>query len=317
MEKDFDLVSQKLQNGDIVDAEIISENPDGNTYMRFVDKQGNTYESLVYHDKTLNKIFAPLRGKYLETVDIRPASGNIEPFQLYPIDFKDYETTKLNNIFPKSRDVFEKLRLISGAMWRSGSTFRDLQALSLAFIQGFLLYSPSHFGPLDLESNIILERLNAMNRLDMITTDSEPYEEYLHYKTKVPVKQRPYVNFVYWNDKTIKLIQMLLQRKPSVVIHTLKFLDGAQTVYGTDKPLPIHNDRLPASQEFKNGRWYEDYHTSIPIKADDETYNYLLREFGYNFEDLLQHNLTHITIIDMNFDNSVFDELVKIGKELL
>lgn len=153
-----------------------------------------------------------------------------------------------------------------------------------------------------------------MNRLDMITKNSQPYTEFPTYIDNVPVRQRPYVEFLYLNTKTAQMAKLLLERKPSVVIYTLEFATGVQTVYGTDKPLPIEDDRLPGAQEFRNGQWVEDYDTSIPIKGDDRIYDYLLGSFGPNFEPLIKRNLTYVTVIDMNFDNTVFDELIRIGK---
>ncbi len=324
----FDIVAQELSNGHIVSFNIIREFEDGNSLAQFTDNQGDSYQLVIYYDRNTNQIYPPRLfertpiGRQLETLTVpttlSPDQGLIPN---YPVDFEQFTETKLYNVRFRinlsPEETFNQLNNINGLMWISGKTFRDLQALNLAFIQGFFLYSPSHFAPLDPESNIVIEQLNAMNRLDMITTNSQPYEEFPHYLDNTPIRQRPYVEFLYWNTKTTQMAETLLQRKPSVVIYTLEFASGVQTLYGADKPLPIEDDRLPAAQKFINGQWVEDYGTSSPLKVENEHYGHYLGEYGPNFEPLLKRDLTHVRVIDMNFDNTVFDELVRIGKELL
>lgn len=321
----FDLISQKLQRGDIINFNVLAKYSDDNTLMEFIDKQGNKYQAIVYHDKINNQISPPRVASVPQVLEKLKVS-NIAPIIpskiiKYPIDPDAFESSKLHHVQSMidldQRELFEQYKNLTALLWASGSTFRDLQALNLAFLQGFLLYAPYHFGPLDPESNIILEPLNAMNRLDMLTVNSQPYEEFPHYLTKIPIRQRPYIDFYYWNDKAPQLAQMLIQRKPSVVINTLRFSDGIQMLYGANKPLPLMKDRLPGSQDFKNGQWVEDYGTSMPIKVDNEGYLHRLEEFGPNFVTLIQQNLTFIMVVDINFDNTMIEEIVKIGKELL
>ena len=250
--------------------------------------------------KVLQKLRVP---KYL---DPEPRE-----YSTYPDIEGGFERSKLED----SPEYFDEFKSVTGLMWSAGSSFRDLQALSLAFIQGFLLYAPHSYAPLDVESSIIIEQLNIMNRLDMITETSQPYREYDR-KGKL-IKQRPYVDFFYPNDKATKLSEMLLERRESVVIQTVCLSTGVQMQYGSNKKLPIKSRRLPASQRLEQGEWVDDYGTSIEIESDDGMYQYFLDIFGPDFQPMIQKELTHITVIDMCFNNEVFDELVRIGKELL
>lgn len=166
----FDVVAQELLNEHIVSFNIVSELEDGNSLAEFIDNQGDSYKLVIYYDKNTNQIFPPRLferasvGRRLETLTVpvfaSPDQGIIPN---YPTDLEKFQETKIYNvrfrINLEIEEIFNQLNNINGLMWISGSTFRDLQALNLAFIQGFLLYSPSHFAPLDPESNIVIEPL--------------------------------------------------------------------------------------------------------------------------------------------------------------
>lgn len=72
------------------------------------------------------------------------------------------------------RIIYDHIRL-TNISWGAVKTFNDIQTMNLSFIQGFLSHSPTHYGPLDSESDLIYKHIYNMNRFDFITTGSHPF----------------------------------------------------------------------------------------------------------------------------------------------
>ena len=208
----------------------------------------------------------------------------------------------------------------SQKLWGAGSTFRDLQVLNLAFIRG-ILSAPYCCGKgLDDESNIIIDQLNMMNSLDMITTDSQPYTEFtvgVEINEIVKIRQRPFVQFYFPNEKASKLMKELNKIKSSAVAIKFQFDNNTYEIYGLKEQVPIKCGRIPAGQKLKETGWKDYYGTSIPLNMTEGYVSDYIWTFGENFKKLIIEDLSTITIIDMKFSNSIFDELITIGKSLL
>ena len=117
-------------------------------------------------------------------------------------------------------DIDQQMISYVSFLWSIGTTFNDLQALNLMYLQGLIPISPYYLGSLDSESSIIISQLYELNKLDIITCSSQPYEHDTSYTGEI-YRQRPYLNFYYHSSKINQLISRLLQRKPSLFVHVI------------------------------------------------------------------------------------------------
>lgn len=224
-------------------------------------------------------------------------------------------TNRTKYILPGYSDD-EKYMIISElnkGLWEFGSTFDYLQALNIGFINGTALQTPYHFGPLDPESSIIFKQLNRLNRLDVITVNSQPFEEFVGYDGKA-YRQRPYVDFYYPTRKLDTLIQRFLQQTNTATF--IHITPSDTFVYNEDliKPLAL-GGYVPLIQVLTNHGWVDDTSTSIPLYQGLNLYEYnALRDTG--FYQLLDKEISVCKIVDTQFSNEVFDILVQIAYEL-
>jgi hypothetical protein len=58
--------------------------------------------------------------------------------------------------------------------FRSVQTYTDLLQANIAFLEGQLLQSPYHLGPIDEETVPLLPKLTQLNRLGFLTVNSQP-----------------------------------------------------------------------------------------------------------------------------------------------
>jgi hypothetical protein len=58
--------------------------------------------------------------------------------------------------------------------WESADTFEKIQKLNILFLKGVIKSTPYHAGPIDYETESMLKRLIKINKLGLLTFDSQP-----------------------------------------------------------------------------------------------------------------------------------------------
>jgi hypothetical protein len=74
-------------------------------------------------------------------------------------------------------DNLKKIATASDIIWKCGNTFRHACDISVLYVQGILVSSPYHFGPILCESGPIAEHLTNCTRNGLLTTSSEPAQK--------------------------------------------------------------------------------------------------------------------------------------------
>ena len=186
--------------------------------------------------------------------------------------------------------------------------------MNLAFVNGIFPMTPYHFGPLNLESNIIFKQLDKLNRLDVITVNSQPYNEYIHHDGKLH-RQRPYVRFYYPTNKISSLIKSFLSKCESAVAMIQDPLNDNVEIYNDNvvKPL-IKNGRVPLHIMFENNQWIDYFGTTLDLYGtkSDELFDFI----DTKFEKLVGREILYCSIVDTQFSNDMFDILIKVAHSL-
>ena len=186
------------------------------------------------------------------------------------------------------------IKLYTDVAWKSSNTFNDLQALNLSFIQGYLSATPSHFGILDPESNIIGTELYNINKFDFLTTNSQPYDKFIGNfpgERGKEIIQTPFIEGIYHRNKINKFIQLLKQINNNIAISHLDTKTMKKSIYN---PKNIEHNNLP-----------------------DRYANYVTNQFGTHNIDLIKNNFDYIIIYSDENNNNVFTQITDILKQLL
>jgi len=190
--------------------------------------------------------------------------------------------------------------------WYNGTTFNDLKHLNLQFLYGNITETPYHGAPLDPESNHILDKLDQMHDLDMITVESQPYLRFPYYKNKsFIVEQFPYVLFYYPRDKTMKLNSQLSK------------LNGIHAIMMDFKKYKCDEIEGNYIENDYNHIIY-DYNNNIvelqPSPFSTIHYSKYISDFsqhlGYNFIPLVENDLVMYIVNSTLPSNAMFDMLI-------
>jgi len=282
-----------------------------NTIIRLYRSEDQYIDGIVKYNFKTNEIFAPEpipSFQESKTIDLSGVANYISrPF--YEDSFDDWRLVPLINQ-TKVVEVSEAAK-VTRMQWSSGKTFEDLQSLNLAFLSGFINETPYHFGPLDPESNIILKQLHLMNRLDMITYNSQPHESFPSYfKPNATVVQYPFVDFVFPRLKSADFNELLKKYIDFARITQIDPLNNKLEVIANPNPKYLVEGKLPFDIEYYNGQIKVNETRKITQYHDDVL-------LGENFKNLLQKDLIIYWIDSAKPDNELFSILAGLAKELI
>lgn len=301
----FDIIAKKLGSGEFTKFNPIPSNrlPNGDILIVFDDRYGKQWSTYAQYNPQINEILpplAPLPVEKWQPPTFAPVIPNI--FEETKDRWRVYKETQNKEL---SFDLAEKGRIL----WSLGRTFNDLQTLTLMFIQGLLFMTPYHLGPLDPESSIIYDQLYKLNTLGLITTNSEPFDEFVF--EGIRKRQRPFIDFVIQTNRLEPFIQRLLAMNKTVYAETKAYLSPS-------KQYNLHNFQgKDMSQRFENGRWIEDSNPGMQMSQEVNPIlnDVNMEELGSNFRSLFPQ-LTLVHLFDDRFDNSMFTQLIEIAKTI-
>lgn len=112
--------------------------------------------------------------------------------------------------------------------FRTACTFAELIEANVAFLEGRLLQTPYHLGPVDDETNPLLAELIVLNRSGFLTVNGQPNRSdvYFHSSTQkwVAVEQRPFLEG-YMDLRYLSAFRVYMQTDPlesNCVYHAYK-----------------------------------------------------------------------------------------------
>lgn len=210
-------------------------------------------------------------------------------------DSKIIKYIKHNNEGEDKIDTYKNIiESYTDISWKSSKTFNDLQTLNLLFIQGYLSATPSHFGILDPESNIIGTELYNINKFDYLTTNSQPYDKFPGWMPEDRGKniiQTPFIEGIYHRNKINTFIKLLKQINKNIAISHLNTKTMVKNIYN---PKNIeHND------------------------LQDRYANYTVEQFGLNNINLIKNGFDYLIIYCDEHNNNIFTQITEILKSLL
>ena len=196
------------------------------------------------------------------------------------------------------------------------TNFEQYTAVMLTFITDVIPRSAGHAGPLEPESNIIKNELYNLNRLDCVTVNSQPYEEFTDDDENI-YRQRPFVSLFYPRRKINQLMQ-LLKNEPMLI-----------TVYAPGTGVISYNPILyddmagdsgyiPLVQQKENDIWV-DARDGDSIFFNKEYMEEMFMELQWTNDDMYVYgyqNLVMVEIIGLNFDNEMFNQLERAAHTL-
>lgn len=254
----------------------------------FTTGDGQSYYSMVNDSSTPEPVDSGLGPEQLFTESI----FHNEPPRIvqYLQSLPDQQRLILADRFQLGADQLPTLSAkMAMLMWRMGRTFPDLRALMEMTVRGLFPLSPGHHGPLYMESALI--DLAELNRLDLITVDSQP---------AIPRDyQRPYLDFYYHRDKVDRLIEQLLHQVPTATVHTVDPQTGINRFLNYPKDLHFY--------------WRADPNSYLVISQESPRLNI----FGPNFAELVRDQLVSIHLTDTRCSNDLFIQLASIARRLL
>ena len=308
----FEQIAAGLSSGEFIRFELIPSAQTiigvGNQKIRLY-RNDNTYlEAIVKYDSSTEEIFPPEPPSQFSPVQGEPQFNYLE------VDPDALSEWRLGQFVLANSDEDTDMVKACSYQWSSGKTFLDLQTLNLMFVQGFLPASPNHLAPLDPETNLILPQINLMNRLDMITTNSQPHMIFPDYRDpRVIVHQYPFVVFVYPRFKANSLDELVQKYLDSALVVKYDF----QTKQGTEIVFPddryLIDDQVLTSVDYLGEEMVE----RIPTWVDPESAPVELYELGTNFEPLVQNDLVAYAVNDLRPSNEIFSDLTALAKQLI
>ncbi len=121
-------------------------------------------------------------------------------------------------------DIVREHELLFAKMyWEDSNNLKDIQALNLMFIRGLLPKTPYHFGPLDEETNLIIDKIYNINLFGFFSIGSQPYDKFdgaLDEDIGKKVTQRPFLEGFYSREKSTKLMNELKNIENIIIIQT-------------------------------------------------------------------------------------------------
>lgn len=228
------------------------------------------------------------------------------------LDNKIYQYLSKVNIDSDSKRMYTScVDNFTRIAWTASKTFKDLQTLTLMFIQNYLKSTPYHMGPLDEESYLISNKLYDITRFDFITTNSQPYEEF---QSLIPsdkgktVIQTPFIEGIIPRRKSDVFIQELFKKNPNIMLQKYQYNDGNLLEYNVDREYikRKENDKMPSVI----------YHTIYPpeIEVYSRSPPYY---FGRQTQELLNDECDFIYITTEQQSNEIFDDIISVLKSLL
>lgn len=190
---------------------------------------------------------------------------------------------------------------------KSPTNFEQYRATTLLFIENVIGASSTHGGPLDDESAIIQPVLSQLNRLDCVTTDSQPFEQ--DTVDGIIYRSRPFLRFYYPRRKINQLLELFMSNNNTTLATV--YAPGSKVIMYNDKLYTDLSDSegyLALHQDFIDGHWVESFNTTFnPITMphsfnDLALTNKVLLHYG-------KENLVLVNIIGMDFNNDIFTRL--------
>lgn len=285
----------------------------GNTKIRLFRADGSYVESNFLYDAETNQIF---NGNPIYNYKTYNTNNKLLYSNMLPDVVDESRLSKFSQNLNDNEERIISLFQNFLYQWAMGKTFQDLQTLNLMFLQGFISDTPYHAGPLDPESNIILKELNLLNRLDVITFNSQPHDIFmspLPGLEHLQAEQFPYVEFFYPKYKSDKLEEYMKlyltssfiikvdNKQSTILIPTTDLIDGKiyEVVYRNAKTKIIDQSNSQAIN----------YDIKLPIT--------FYKELGPNFEELAKNELVYFMIRDARPSNEIFSDLAGFAKELI
>lgn len=211
-------------------------------------------------------------------------------------------------------------------LWYECKTFHQVKAVNCLFIEGLVSCSPYHCGPLEPESDQIIDVLRSINSMNWITYDSQPYLQFRRRGTKEYTKQEllsseedkdsqqhSYLCFFIPLDQVVKLMELISEYDIYCVIRIDQRPGGGSPLFlgDLDKPFCLESNLDPGvtSDEYLRkvktlGHFLNDYSDS---------------GFGSVFGDFLQEiepDVASVIVTSTRKDNTMFDELRDICYKL-
>lgn len=186
--------------------------------------------------------------------------------------------------------------------WDDIKTYEQFKNRMLEFIRGDIYSTPDHGGPLNEESNIILDKLIHINKLSYVTLDSQPFREDIR-TDGLKRRQRPYIDFIIPMDETLKFIKLLFEKRNNIAIVQQRHGECILHLNNVQK-----NERggFSCSQIFKDGEWIEENNTNLWYDL------YGRPEFKGIIDEILEDEYDQLDCICMDFDNGFFDDIISV-----
>lgn len=306
-EDSYNRVAPGLASGEFVRSEFIPSTQTlvglTNQKLRFFRNDDSSVDAIVYEIE--GEVYPP-NPKF--EFEARVAEPVFAPLHIDDESLKEWRLTSFVGNTKKARTLVES----ASFQWSSGKSFADLQALNLMFLQGLIPATPYHLGPLDPETNLVLSAVNLMNRLDMITVNSQPYEVFPSYQDRRnTVHQYAFVNFYFPRYKSLALDELIRANVDTAQVLKYDFKSGRETRVASPKELvegvvPLWLDYRGNTLVKKTGAQSETHYPDLgPL------------ELGDNFEELVLNDLVVYDVNDTRSSNTIFEDLAGLAKELI
>lgn len=198
---------------------------------------------------------------------------------------------------------------------KSPTNFDQYRDVTLLFVDNVIEESATHKGKLEDETMLIKTVINQLNRLDCVTTDSQPAE----YDTvdKIIFRSRPYLYFYYPVRKINLLLDIFLHNNDETLVTVYTPLDNRVSMYNDKLYTKLSDERgfLPLHQDYINNQWIENFNTSFNPAFMAETFD----ELSLTNDKLLQYgreNLVLVNVIGTDFSNNTFTKLAHAAHAL-
>ena len=193
---------------------------------------------------------------------------------------KLHENTKMSK-FNTTRCILNHLVKFTNYTWNRGRTFEDLNALMICFIQGLFIKSSDHFGPLDPESSVIYNQLLACNKLNLITYNSQPYDEFVPEHTGLNTRQYAFIDALCYKEDSDKLLKSITRESNTIKAYCINLRTETTTVYGA-------KINLYGSSQFINSKWVDSNLLMSGLEPSYDLYIDMIKSDFNNFsKDLI------------------------------
>jgi hypothetical protein len=155
-------------------------------------------------------------------------------------------------------------KLYSECLWKACEDFDQLIELNRKFLKGEIDSTPYHVGPIETETELLVQDLLQLHDYRLLTFNGQPFENQESFwnedsQSWADYQQRPYLSFIMegqtGNDAAYLTLFKLLKSTTNVVVRATKVC-SSEAVHESDHEVVVTRERLSQTTEnLKSQPW--------------------------------------------------------------